>query len=152
MLLTELHTYSNWTFPDQSTMQSDFAEYKKKEQSKWKARAQIIGARFPLFNDFNHFVESLKNAQVVNADSIDRDVRNRSHTQSIDDLKDLVSSYVRPRDVDRIVSGFNSHDKIPYPIILKGSNGMWIMAGNTRLDTAGILGVPKKALLVDVSR
>lgn len=144
--------YSNWTFPSQQTIAADFSEYKKKEDSKWHSRADAIGARFPIFKDIKDFEQSLRNAKVVNVtSSLDNRVMNRSHTTSLDDLRDLVSGYVRPRDVDRIVKGFKNNDAIPYPIILKGSKGMWIMAGNTRLDTAGIIGVPKKALMVDVS-
>jgi hypothetical protein len=38
------------------------------------------------------------------------------------------------------------------PIILKGSKGMWIMAGNTRQSTARVLGIDADVLLVDVSK
>ncbi len=76
---------------------------------------------------------------------------NRSHTSSIESLKSLVSGYFMPRDVDRIVQGYESNAAMLYPIILKGSNGEWIMAGNTRLDTAFILGIDPKVLYVDVS-
>lgn len=145
-------TYSNWTTHSSYSLHSNFEEYKKKESSKWRSRAPAIGARFPIFKDYDHFVESIKNAKVVDVtDSMDRQIHNRSRTSSIEELKDLVSGYVRPRNVDRIVKGFKRGDAIPYPIILKGSKGMWILAGNTRLDAAGIMGVPKKALIVDVS-
>ena len=61
--LTE--AYTNWSFPDEKTMKADFSEYKKKEKTKWKSRSQILGTRWPLFRDFNHFRESLRNADVV---------------------------------------------------------------------------------------
>ena len=142
-----------WVFPDSKTMDSDFAEYKKKEDYKWKGRASSLGARFPLFNDRAHFEESLKNAQVVNlTPTTDRKISNRSHTGSIEGLKSLVGTYHRPRDVDRIVQGIESGVKMPMPIVLKGSQGMWIMAGNTRLDTAFILGNKPKVLMVNVSK
>jgi hypothetical protein len=141
-----------WVFPDKKTMQADFSEYKKKEDYKWKGRAQAIGARWPLFTDFNHFQQSLKKAKQVNlTPDVDRKISNRSQTSSIESLKSLVGSYVRPRDVDRIVQGIQSNARMPMPIVLKGSKGMWIMAGNTRLDTAFILGNKPKVLMVDVS-
>ena len=141
-----------WVFPDKQTMDSDFSEYKHKEDYKWKGRAASIGARFPLFNDRQHFEESLRNAKVVNLTSAtDAQIQNRSHTGSIEGLKSLVNTYHRPRDVDRIVKGLTTGAKIPMPIVLKGSRGMWIMAGNTRLDTAFILGNKPKVLMVDVS-
>lgn len=146
------HKYNNWVFPNQETLQADFDEYKKKELSKWKNRAEQMGFRFPIFDDFKSFKTSLKNAAVVELDAAtDRTIMNRSHTGSIESLKGLVGSYHRPRDVDRIVQGYNSNAPMPYPIVLQGSKGKWIMAGNTRLDTAFILGVQPKVLVVDVS-
>jgi hypothetical protein len=132
-------------------MKSDFSEYKKKEKSKWKSRAQMLGMRWPLFKDFNHFRESLRNADVVKLTSqMDSKISHRSHTHSIEDLKGLVSGYVRPRDVDRIVSGLQNNDKIPYPIVLRTERGMWIMAGNTRLDASFIMDITPTVLIVDV--
>lgn len=111
-----------------------------------------MGFRFPIFPDFESFVKSLRSAPVIDLDrNLDSKIRNRSHTSSIESLKSLVSSYYYPRDVDRIVNGFRNNDPIPYPIVLKGNRGLWIMAGNTRLDTSFILGVKPKVLLVDVS-
>jgi len=133
------------------TMQADFTEYKKKEDRKWKGRSQTIGSRFPIFNDFAHFQQSLKNAQVRTLDdATDSKIYNRSHTSSVEDLKDMVGSYYQPRDVDRIIRGFEEGVPMPYPIVIEGDSGAWILAGNTRLDTAGILGLPKKVLWVDV--
>lgn len=140
-----------WVFPDRKTMQSDFAEYKKKEDYKWRGRAQSIGARWPLFQDFNHFQQELKQAKAVTlTPAMDNKINNRSHSSSIESLKSLVSTYVRSRDVDRIVQGITTGSRMPMPIVLKGSRGMWIMAGNTRLDTAFILGNKPKVLMVDV--
>lgn len=148
----ENYLTEGWVFPDKKTIQADFTEYKKKEDYKWKGRANTIGARFPLFNDISQFEEALRNAEVVNlTPATDQKIKNRSHTGSIESLKSLVGTYKRPRDVDRIVQGLTSGAKIPMPIVLKGSKGMWIMAGNTRLDTAFILGNKPKVLMVDVS-
>lgn len=143
----------NWTFPDTGTLTADFNEYKKKEKSKWEARAQQMGFRFPIFPTFEDFVSSLKSAKVITlTPEHDRRIMNRSHTGSIDSLKSLVSGYYMPRDVDRIVQGYESNAAIPYPIILKGTNGEWIQAGNTRCDVAFIMGIEPKVLLVDVSK
>jgi len=141
-----------WVFPDDKTLKSDFSEYKHKEDYKWKRRAEQIGAQFPIFDDFNDFKTRLKKARVVNlTSSVDNQITNRSQSSSIESLKSLVGSYSRPRDVDRIVKGILSDAKMPYPIVLKGNRGMWIMAGNTRLDTAFLLGNKPKVLMVDVS-
>jgi hypothetical protein len=145
--------YNSWSFPSESTMKEDFREYEKKENTKWLRRVDIIGARFPIFENYKHFKNSLKGARVVTiTDSLDRKINNRSRTSSIEELEDLVSNYKRPRDVKRIERGIENNEKIPYPIILKGSRDMWIMAGNTRLDVAFIKGVIPKALMVDISK
>lgn len=151
MRLTQYIT-EKWVFPDNKTLKADFSEYKKKEDYKWKGRAEQIGSRFPIFSDFNDFKTRLKRARVINlTPQIDNQITNRSHTSSIESLKSLVSTYKRPRDVQKIEQGIINNDKIPMPIVLKGNRGMWIMAGNTRLDTAFLLGNKPKVLMVDVS-
>ena len=146
------HPYKNWIFPNEETMRADFNEYKKKEERKWKRRSEIIGSRFPIFEDYDHFKSSLKNAKVITlTPEIDKKILNRSYEKSIEGLKSLVGTYTIPRDVDRIVKGFQKGDKIPYPIVIKGDRKMWIMAGNTRLNTSFIMGVEPKVLMVDVS-
>jgi hypothetical protein len=143
--------FNNWTFPDDKTMKSDFSEYKKKEKKKWFSRSKMMGMRWPLFKDFNHFRHSLRTADVVKlTPSLDSKITNRSHSHSIEDLKQLVNGYIRPRDVDRIVDGFESNDRIPYPIVLRTRRGMWIMAGNTRLDASFIMDITPTILIVDV--
>lgn len=151
MRITEIEQKVNWTFPDAKTLQADFTEYQKKEDRKWRGRAEQLGMRFPIFNDLQHFRQSLKNAEIRTLDdATDHQIHNRSHTTSIEDLKRLVGGYYKPRDVDRIIDGYANGATMPYPIVIEGNNGAWIMAGNTRLDTAGILGLPKKVIWVDV--
>ena len=151
MRLNEIEKKINWTFPDSDTLQADFTEYKKKEERKWKDRAAQLEMRFPIFDSLPHFVQSLKNADVRTiSDNTDQQIHDRSHTNSIKALKQLVGSYYKPRDVDRIMRGYEEGAKMPYPIVIEGYNGAWIMAGNTRLDSAGILNFPKTVLWVDV--
>lgn len=145
--------YTNWVFPDNKTIDNDFEEYKKKELSKWKRRAKDLNARFPLFKDKEHYIQSLKNSPItLLSPSLDNKIQNRSQTSSIEELKKLVLSYKRPRDVDRILQEFLQHDKIPYPVILKSNNKYFIMSGNTRLDVAFIYGIIPKVIIIDVSK
>ena len=144
--------YENWVFPSDEVMKDDFSEYKKKEESKWKSRARNMGFRFPIFRGFDDFKQALKGATVTDLSAdMDNKIQNRSQTNSIESLKNLVGTYKRPRDVDRIVSGLMKGDRLPMPIILKGLHGLWIMAGNTRTDAGFILGKKVKVLVVDVS-
>jgi hypothetical protein len=82
---------------------------------------------------------------------LDRMITNRSRCDTIDGLKSLVSTYIQPRNVDRIVSGLSKDEALPYPIILRGSRGMWIMSGNTRMDVARIMDIEVRALMVEVA-
>ena len=141
-----------WVFPDNKTLKADFSEYKHKEDYKWKRRAEQIGARFPLFADFDDFKGRLKKARIVNlTPAVDNQITNRSHCGSIESLKSLVSTYKRPRDVQKIEQGIMSNEKLPMPIVLKGTRGLFILAGNTRLDISFLLGNKPKILMVDVS-
>ena len=143
-------TQANWTFPSTETMQADYLEYSKKAERKWEGRARSLGMQWPMFSDYNDFVQKLKGAEIRNIDGVDDSIHNRSHSGSIDSLKSLVGSYYKPRDVDRIVQGFKEGVEMPLPIVVEGTEGAWIMAGNTRLDTAGIMGLPKKAIWIDL--
>lgn len=142
-------TYNNWIRYTPSSLNLDFNEYKKKELTKWKGRAKVIVSRFPIFNDTNHFKKELDKAKIVNIDLLS-DVNNLTQNTSIEDIKDMVSNYKLPRDVDKIIDGFQKNSKIPLPIILQGFNGYWIFSGNTRQAVARVLGITPKALLVKV--
>lgn len=143
--------YDNWVRYTGSSVKSDFVEYKKKEESKWKDRAERIGMRFPIFDSEEQFRTDLDNAKIVSVSELDN-VRNMSFNSSIEDIESMVGTYHQPRDVKRIVQGLKNNAQIPMPIILKGSKGMWIMAGNTRQSTARVLGIDADVLLVDVSK
>lgn len=149
-LLQENTSFNNWTRFTDASLEADFQEYKQKEQRKWKQRAELIQARWPLFQDIQEFRQALSSAPVVDVDSL-RSVQNLTKNRSIADIKDMVSSYAWPRDVASIQQGYQENHKMPLPIIIKGQQGMWIMAGNTRQSVARVLGITPRALLVDVS-
>jgi hypothetical protein len=130
----------------------DFIEYKKKEDSKWKQRAQSMGFRFPIFKDEEDFRNSINRAEVINLDEYRNKIHHMTSIKDMNQLRQLVKSYQKPRDIDRIIDGIQNGDKIPMPIILKGEGGLFIMAGNTRQNVAYILGVPVEAILIDVTK
>jgi hypothetical protein len=142
--------YNSWVRYNPQSLLDDFEEYKKKETSKWQSRSQRIGSRWPMFDTLEDFQQALDQAPIVNIDKLGP-VNNLTKNRSLDDIKDMVGSYQMPRDVDRIVQGYENNVPLPLPIILKGNNGLWIMAGNTRQSTARVLGVTPLALLVDIS-
>lgn len=152
MRILEIDTsaYNNWVRYTPESLLADYSEYKHKENSKWQGRAREIGARWPLFDSQDEFRQSLDASPIVKIDRISG-VHNLTKNNSIDSIKVMVGTYVLPRNVDRIVQGLQSNAQLPLPIILQGSRGMWIMAGNTRQATSRVLGVEPRALLVDVS-
>lgn len=151
--LSEQERYTNWVNYTPESLKSDFAEYKKKEESKWKTRAQAIGARFPIFKGFPEFTQALKKAKVKKLFKGEAErIGNVALNKNLKNVKGMVSHYTSgPRDVDRIVKGFSSNAKMPMPIILSGKKDNFIMAGNTRLNVAYIMGLLPQVLVVDVS-
>lgn len=146
----EVVNYDNWVRYTPQSLKDDFLEYKKKEARKWQSRAQQIGSRWPMFDTLADFQRALDQAPIVNIDKL-ANVNNLTKNRSLEDIADMVSGYQMPRDVDRIVQGYENNVPLPLPIILKGNNGLWIMAGNTRQSTARVLGITPRALLVDIS-
>lgn len=151
MLIEEIvNKQFSWVRHDQSTMESDFEEYKVKEESKWLERAHRIGLRFPIFDSFDQYKESIQKSPVVKmTDAFWNEVENLSKNDSIDEIENMVSSYTIPRNVQRIVDGIENGHNLPYPVILKGDDGYHIMSGNTRLNVARVLGAPTEAIIID---
>jgi hypothetical protein len=150
MRAAELHQSPHWVRYTDQSLNDDFVEYKKKEEKKWRSRALSMGFRWPIFDTVQDFQQALDTAQVVDVHTIGP-VSNMTRNQSIEDIKDMVDGYAYPRDVDRIVVGIEQGATMPMPIILQGTKGKWIMAGNTRQAVCRVMGVRCEALLVDVS-
>jgi len=150
--ISEQKKFTNWVHYTPESVKSDFAEYKKKEDIKWKSRAQRIGARFPIFKDYPEFVQALKKAKVVKLfKGQAQKINNVALQNNLHGLKSLVKQYKRPRDIERIVKGFESNAKMPMPIILSGEKDDFILAGETRLNVAYTMGLLPQVLVVDVS-
>ena len=123
-----------------------------KQEYEWEYISHIKD-RWPFFENFNDFKQAVENAEVLTlTKERDAKVLNRSHTRTLQQLEDMTKHYRFPRDVQRIVDGFEHNAKIPMPILLKLPSGqLYIMSGNTRTDAAFILGIIPKVLVVDVS-
>lgn len=147
--LLEQYKSVNWIRYTQESLKWDFNEYKSKEEKKWRTRAEMYGFRFPIFSSINDLKNSLDSAKIINLDKYN--IPYFTQNDSIEDIKNMVSSYSIPRDVERIKHGFETGAEMPMPIILSGSKGMWPMAGNTRQATAEVLGYERLALLVNVN-
>jgi len=149
--LDENKNFTNWVRYTSESIKMDFLEYKKKEDNRWKNRAHLMGFRFPLFPTLEDFKKDLDNSPIIAlTHSMDYKIKNRSRCTTLKDLKSLVSIYKRPRDVEYILQGYQSNSKMPMPIVIQGERGPWIMAGNTRLDTAFIIGIKPKVLWLDL--
>jgi len=134
-------TYSAWRPLTDAEIKQEYEwEYPKVEP--------VFGDIFPTVEDF---VAAAKKGTVVSlSEAADQRIAYRSRVGDLEELKDLVSGYRFPRDVDRIVDGFENDSPIPYPIVLEKKGRRRIMSGNTRLDTAFIMGVAPKVLVVQV--
>ena len=148
----ELIRYRHWVKPSTSALKEDFDEYKHKEELKWKDRARIIQCRYPLFSDIEEFKKAVASAEVREVDwtFIDK-VGGTTTYKDFGTLSGIVSKYNRPRDIKRIRDGLRSDHKIPMPIIVKGKKGSWILSGNTRCNTAMIVGYKPKVIIIDLT-
>ena len=118
----------------------------------WEYVRHIQGKNpmWDLWETFDTFKSAVKRARKVEVSpSIDRKIEYRSNTSSIESLRDLVSSYQYPRDVDRIVKGYEKGEPIPYPMVLKNGNHMRVLGGNTRMDIAFILHINPVVLMIE---
>ena len=134
--------YNSWRLPDDKELSQEYHwEYEIRNIKNWN-----------LFDSEREFIKKAKEGKLVEINKdFDDKIQYRSHAGSIEALKVLVSHYKFPRDVDRIVKGFENNEAMPVPIVLKFSRGYRVMSGNTRLDAAFILGVKPKVLIIDVS-
>lgn len=134
--------YNSWRLPDDKELSQEYHwEYEIRNIKNWN-----------LFDSEKEFIKKAKEGKLVEIDkNFDDKIDYRSQTKSIESLKALVSHYKFPRDVNRIVKGFENNEAMPVPIVLKFSRGYRIMSGNTRLDASFILGVRPKVLIIDVS-
>jgi GNAT superfamily N-acetyltransferase len=132
--------YSNWRHNSSEDIEN---EYNWEYKNRWKNSG--------LFPTANHFHDAVKNAKIVQVTpEMDENIHNRSRTESIEELKDLVSGYRFPRDVDRIVRGFQNNDAIPHPIVIKQNGRYTVMSGNTRMDAARLHGINPHVAIVDM--
>ena len=143
--------YNNWVRYTPESVKWDFEEYKKKETYKWKDRMDQIMGRWPIFDSQSHLKKELDKAKVVNLKTI-KGVTSWTNISDDDGIKNMIGTYKRPRDVDRIVQGFESGVKMPMPILLKSGNKYWPLAGNTRQNTAGTMGILVKVLVINVEK
>lgn len=151
--MNESNEYDNWVRYTDDSLNSDWIEYKKKEIKKWRSRSEDMQFRFPLFETKEEFKNALDTSPIIElTESTVRNVRHATDITDIESLRDMVSTYVRPRDIDRIIQGFENKDSIPMPIILKSKVGMFIMAGNTRQNVARIMGIVPKAILINLDK
>lgn len=142
-IIMENQQYSGWRKPSLSEL---------KQEYDWEYINQFEKHNIKYFNDFEDFVEAVENGKILPVtEDMWYNIENSSHLDSIEELENMVSSYKFPRDVQRIVNGFLDNDSIPVPIIVNNQYGeQIILGGNTRMNAAFILGVPVKALFIDV--
>ena len=138
----ETENYNNWT---------ELTDEQIKQEYEWEYLNKVVPIFGDVFEDLEEFKQAVIDAPVHTlTPELDSRVTNRSNTQSIEDLKDLVSAYQFPRDVDRIVKGYQENATIPYPLVIRHKRGLHLMAGNTRIDTAQIMGITPKVKVIDI--
>lgn len=142
----QILTKAHWTVPNLMSLRDEY-DYEYMLASRgWKSRCRAIGAVYPVFDSFEDFVAKVKQGRIG---PMKLSVENTTHLETIDEIKELVSEYQWPRDVNRIVQGFKEGVKMPMPIVIRGRKGSWILSGNTRSNVAEVLGLEVFAIYID---
>lgn len=140
--------YNNWRLPNKKELDLEF--YIKQQKTRYieyfrnEYNANIFDSEENWHKAINQGVVKQLNLNE------DYTIERRTFSSSMENLKNLVSTYAYPRDPDRIANGYKNDDVIPMPIILESQNGRKvIIAGNTRLDVARIMNIePDPKVLV----
>jgi hypothetical protein len=142
-ILKEITQFSNWKTPSLSQLKQEF-----------KVEQELKGRHF--WKDEEDFLNAVKDGKIVTiTPSEDQNINYRSHTDSYEELLDLIKSYRsypeyrNEETLKAIYDGFKNNQPMDLPIIIEFSNGnKRIFSGNTRMDIAFQLGINPKVLLV----
>lgn len=132
------HHFNNWRKPTDEEAENEY---------KWEYK-HLRRAKGDIFPTLEHWKEAIKNGEYKDLpEHEDRNMEYRSHYPDIESIKDITSTYQHPRDADRIIRGYDNNDSMPAPIIFRDKRGgARVVSGNTRLDIASVMKVPKKVL------
>ena len=137
-----------WTVPEEKDLELEYRYEYLLPSRNWPQRCRQIGASYPLFRDLEDFVQQVRGAKIEPLDDVR--VHNMTDYGAVDDVRDLVSGYQFPRDVDRILDALHAGHALPMPIVIRGPKGSWILSGNTRQNLSRIVGTPVQAIWIDV--
>lgn len=142
--------YNNWKMPSKVDIGLEWKlEYVNKHLSD-----MCDGA----FDNVLDFIKAVHAAKVVTVTpAMDRQIHYRSHTQSKEQLVNLLKTYqswgtFRTMDsVNGLYDALSSGKPMNHPMVLKFSDGsMRVLGGNTRMDVAFQLGINPKVLMIAV--
>lgn len=139
-----------WIVPSDEDLILEYKYEYNLPQRNWPMRCKTIDAKYPLFENEQDFITKVRAGRIVDLRKFDP-VHNMTNCRSIQEIKDMVSRYAFPRDVDRIVQGYKDGVMMPMPIIIQGAKSSWILSGNTRQNVALVMKIPVKAIIVDAS-
>jgi hypothetical protein len=142
-ILKEITQFSNWKTPSLSQLKQEF-----------KVEQELKGRHF--WKDEEDFLNAVKDGKIVTiTPSEDQNINYRSHTDSYEELLDLIKSYRsypeyrNEETLKAIYDGFKNNQPMDLPIVIEFSNrNKRIFSGNTRMDIAFQLGINPKVLLV----
>jgi hypothetical protein len=134
--------FSNWKMPSESQLKQEF-----------RVEHQLKGNNF--WQNEEEFLRAIKEGKIETiTPQIDKDIENRSRTQSYDDLLSLIKnyrSYPKYRNentLKAIYDGFKNNQPMDLPIIIDDRGHRRIFSGNTRMDISFQLEINPKALIV----
>jgi hypothetical protein len=137
-----------WVVPSARELKHEYEYEYLPPKRNWPRRAQTIGAHYPFFTDLEHFMAKVRSGTIVSLRP-NEEMANLSRCQTLEELKDLVSTYTTSKDVDGLVKAFEQGKPMAYPIVIRGRRGRFLMSGNTRINIARILDLPVRIMEVN---
>jgi hypothetical protein len=142
-------SYSAWRMPDSKNLKQEYNVEYKHHVRDW------AGDIWPTYKDFVNDVKKAKKTKV--SKGMDSSIGNRSHTRNKEQLLRLIKGYAsypefrNEKSIDNLYSRIDNNESLDMPLVLKTSDGLQVMAGNTRMDVAFHQGVNPTVLVIDVS-
>ena len=148
-LSEDIKSIANWVFPSDKSLKQEYdVEYKYH-------LIYSVGNIFPTFNDFKQAVKKSKIELI--SQSKDNSIINRSHSESVKSLLNLISGYAsypqyrNERTLEDLDKKIKTGQTVDLPIIIKKINRLTIFSGNTRADISNWYYTAYKAIILDIS-
>ena len=148
-----IKTFGLWLNENQSKEVDWVKPSKKQLELEFHVESELKGNNY--FKSKENFLIAVENGKTQNiTKEFDNKIGYRSHTESYEELLDLIKSYrsypefKNEKTLKLLYKKIQNGDELDMPIILHIGNRFRVFSGNTRLDIAFQLNKKVKALII----